>query len=245
MVDKLDDFPSLSKEDLEIKKLKLEIALLLENSREPKNVSFLTKATKFLQNNIGQLATIFALIAAVTTPVINYIADTKKAQLIAVNESILDLAGNDSALNSTKLLKVATQDPNIITPFLLLNLNEHSSYSIDTGKIRSIYTVMYKLNKDWGERSLFEDVVFFFVNDNKSVIEKKLFSNFTYQFEHPDTSNKYKLMAVWKTYVNIIFDCHLENDKRFMVELKRIKALANGTPGNNYNIILNIIDNKK
>jgi len=188
--------------------------------------------------------TVAALFTALTAPLFNYIGDKKKEELITVNKSTWGLANNTDSLTNEEILEVGSQDPNIIAPFLLYNLNEQKSYSIPMKKIAAIYPVMYKLNTNQADKSFFESIVFSFISDNKSVIEDQLFTNFNRQVEHSNLNNESVRLDVLTTYVTIIYNCMLQNDKRFIAEKSVIQKQSEGSGGHIYKIILGIISAK-
>jgi hypothetical protein len=230
MAYKFDDFKSLTKEDLELKKIKLDVNLLQKQIEDAKEGLF-EKVSNYLQRKVGPLFAIAVLIWGFIGPVLNFVADAKKSQLININKSILQLLDKtDTVPKFSKLMEVSIQDPNIVAPFLLARLNESN---IDTGTIRKVYRIMYSVNSNKFDRSFWDRATFFFVKDNKGVIEDELRINAENQFNRPipaASKDQKKLFFIWETYIDIIYDLKLEKDKDFIKTLNILQQKCSANP---------------
>ena len=206
-----EDLEKLTKEDLELLKLKKEVYLLREqvNGKEGENVGFINKSLNYLQSNIGKIVAIVALIGTVVDPVFNFIGSERKAKLIEVSNQMFKVV-DSNRVDASGIEEISTQDPAIVAPYLLNLANEGK---ITRDNTRKIFTRMYKLNAELSSYSFFDKLVFLFSKDNKEVMEDELATSAAKAFSKKLATDDEKLYEAIATHLDIIYELRLQNKK--------------------------------
>lgn len=214
-----DDNGHLTTRDLKKKKLLLEVSLLQKQvaGEAPPKLKFWERISRYLQQNLGQIATIITLLGFFITPVWSYVSSQRQEKLIRINSDILQIVlAEDTTITNKDLMTISTQDPQVVAPILLDQLNKNR---MSHKKAERIYKRMYEVNKDLTRYSLLDKILFLFMPDNQRVLERELSLNATRQFRKSFSPEAAKIA---ETYVNIIASLDLEEKKAFVAALDEL-----------------------
>lgn len=241
MAEKFDDFNSLSKEDLEMKKLRMEVSILQKQYDEVKRVGFFTRVSNYLQKNVGQILAILVLFGGFATPVLNYLNEFKKSQASILNNDILRIfqkADSDTIYIRSKAMvrDLSLQDPATLTPFILDQLNDGR---LDSSIVKPVFERMFEISSHSDDRNIWDKFVFLFIKDNKNILVNELSSHADSAFNLPISKGKKKLFPILNTYIEIINDEHLLllEPKKFTDALNILRKKDKEDP-NDYDAII-------
>jgi hypothetical protein len=220
---KNNEFKSLSKEELELRKLQNEVIILQKqiDDANPDKINTIQKCWEFIKKNMAQISAVIVLIGTIYNPIINYIASQHKAQQINVGNNLWKIL-DTPITNDKKLLEISTQDPAILAPIVLGLLND-SSINLITAK--NLYVRMYD-NTDFYNQSVYDKFLSLFIKDNKSILEEELCRNAKKVFNY-DISNSDSLLNIITTYIDIIFQLRFQNKSEFIELFEILKSKCN------------------
>jgi hypothetical protein len=263
MKDDINNLDHLSKEELELKKLRMEIRLLQPQVDDIKKIKLPTKIFNYVQKNLTQISGIIILIVGIVAPFWGYIDNERKSELVKVNNSILQLVDpkwsdpekTDSLQKKKsdslqkKILEVSLDDPKIVAPFLLGQLNDLDESNININIVNNVFERMYTLNKQKVNRSFSDRIIFIFFDDNKEILEDELWSNANSEFNLPfknDSENADSLKVngnlriIWNTYLTLIKKLALDKNKRFIKLTDQLWSNCNSSKKNK-DLLSNVI----
>jgi hypothetical protein len=196
---------------LKLKKLRLEIEAL-EKSLSPDKATVWQKLNHYFQKNLGQISALIILFASFVTPVLNYISNQRQQQLVQVNSTVLEILLDSLGTNyisPANLLQISTQDPQVVAPLILDQLNKDI---VHPEKAMKIYKRMYDVNQNLVKYTWTDRILFLFIDDNKTILEEELAKNATAQFGRELGERTVDIM---KAYIDIIMELNLQDKSDF------------------------------